>query len=572
MIESDARSLINAMRDGEHLRLIDHEITGLLSWMAGSSRSREARELIKAFGEAGQHGKITARGFLLLDRALFKDQQLLEEIAGVGENRSADERRRRFRLLLSAFHPDRYPDRAEWLTERSQIITIAYSRFKSGKAPARPPLPVVKRKPAVVRKRPRRFVRPSTQWVTRLARTLQKQFGGDPWLAQKIIGGFALILLLPLVSVLLDTQTPLPVRSEPGETQRSTRAPSDQQTTESVPASATPNATASTDSQATAITSKRAERIGPSSIDNHSLTERMAERASDRDETFEPRMGDEAQEPVLIASNDPEPSLRGQGNRATAQVSEAASEQMSAEARPLSSADQATALERRTERANESIAAVEPQLIRPLESLNQASARPVDRPTRASDGVSISEPESAPSVAPRASGLIAQTNQNPALSAGDQTAAVAETPSGSKKAADGTSVSVAQADRPADQPPEARGSLLLGPLGSHQIGTLLQQYQLALEQSDLQMLSDLVGSELTEKLQNLFPELFESSQQHRVDLSIVQSQREGDQWVIQLEQNVGVSAIDRRARNFSHRAEFRFRTDPYAIRIVDVNF
>jgi hypothetical protein len=121
-------------------------------------------------------------------------------------------------------------------------------------------------------------------------------------------------------------------------------------------------------------------------------------------------------------------------------------------------------------------------------------------------------------------------------------------------------------------PPAARGRLLLGPLGSHEIGALLQRYQLALEQADLETLSQLVGSEQAEALRARFPGLFESDQQHRVDLSILQSQRDGDQWIVRLQQEVGVSAVDRRARDFSHRAEFRFSPDASAIRIVAMEF
>jgi hypothetical protein len=121
-------------------------------------------------------------------------------------------------------------------------------------------------------------------------------------------------------------------------------------------------------------------------------------------------------------------------------------------------------------------------------------------------------------------------------------------------------------------PPTARGRLLLGPLSTHQIGALLQQYQLALEQADIETLSRLVGREQAEALRERFPGLFESGRQHRVDLSILQSQRDGDQWVVQLQQEVDVSAVDRQARNFSHRAEFRFSPDPFAIQMIEMEF
>ena len=132
MTSKQPEALIEAMANGGSLTLVDDEIKGLLSWIAKSSRDRHAKALKAAFGEAEDGDSVVDRGFYLLDTALFQNQRLRQENAGVSESFSADERRLRYRLLLSAFHPDRYPSRSDWLTERSQIITRAYADFKSG--------------------------------------------------------------------------------------------------------------------------------------------------------------------------------------------------------------------------------------------------------------------------------------------------------------------------------------------------------------------------------------------------------------------------------------------------------
>jgi len=530
MSPSSLQTLVDAMNDGNHLRLVDHEITGLLGWMAGSSGSREARELRKNFGPAGQDDRITARGFRLLDHALFDRQTLLESAAGVGEDRTNDARRRRYRLLLSAFHPDRYPDRVDWLTERSQIITIAYSRFKSGKRPTRPE-PVIKPGPAALRKRPRRFVRPPTRWLSRLAMLLRQRFGGDPWLAQKIIGGFALVLLLPLLSVLLDTHTPRSVHSNPKESAPTTPVAA-------APATSVPETTVIA-LEPTAPTLARRD-------DGHRDKDNQNNGNRDNGNRDEGNSNDQA--------------ITATAAHAAIEARRGTPESSALEPGPQDSA------------VDLSVAAAESPQTDRTEPVDQASMRSND-PRSGSDaaprGTADSPPLSIPSLPEQ---LIARdtptAEPSPALQG--PTAGVASDRPSEVSTADNPTFT--QADSIDEPTPTARGRLLLGPLSSHQIGALLQQYQLALEQADIETLSQLVGREQAETLRARFPGLFESDQQHRVDLSILQSQRDGDQWVVQLQQEVGVSAIDRRARSFSHRAEFRFSPDPFAIQMIEMEF
>jgi len=592
MNSSGTKTLIDAMADGNHLRLVDHEIAGLLGWMSGSSGSREARELRQAFGQAGQDERVTERGFRLLDHALFDRQTLLEGAAGVGVDRSNDERRRRYRLLLSAFHPDRYPDRADWLTERSQIITIAYSRFKSGKPPIRP-APVVKPGPMAVRKRPRRFVRPPTKWLSRLARLLRQRFGGDPWLAQKIIGLFALVLILPLLSVLLDIRIAgAPTEShEVVEGERVNGLRGEGVKGEVIRGDGAGNSVASN------------VRSVDQDLDHVELQSTMlAESSSDQprqpvnglqgmadgemmapipavETTAESAQASAGPSPLSMQDTVPTPS--SSSDRQTAQTDRApASAVTGSEVNQPENSGAAPHLDRRALAHGEisdrqsarpaGEASAENQSATAL-AMNRSPAQSSNHQGRPSSGQDSIDTNAIPTGPNARSGRIQQTAGANSSSEGLR-ASSEPMSAGLVEAKRPDEIDIASANGSEEKVPAARGRLLLGPLSSHQIGALLQQYQLALEQADIETLSRLVGSEQAEALRARFPGLFESGRQHRVDLSILQSQRDGDQWVVQLQQEVDVSAIDRQARNFSHRAEFRFSPDPYAIQMIEMEF
>lgn len=213
--ELPVTGLIESLQNGLPRDLDEQEVAALLGWIASSSRNPGAQVLSDALGSSGENEALTGHAFSLLDEAIFAGETLLTGPAGVSEEREHDARRRRYRLLLSAFHPDRYPARADWLTSRSQVITRAYARFKTGQIDE---LPEVESPPPAARTRPPEYRGITPTW--RLAERLRSRWGQDRFLAHKIIGVLALILLLPVISILLDQQTQSPIDTENSPNQR----------------------------------------------------------------------------------------------------------------------------------------------------------------------------------------------------------------------------------------------------------------------------------------------------------------------------------------------------------------
>jgi len=180
------------------------DVSALLGWIAHSSRNADARLLMERLGPASDNPRLLGRAMAVLDRSLFDGERLCESMAGVAADQDADQRRRRYRLLLSAFHPDRYPARNEWLTRRSQIITRAYSQFKAN--PDQPASTVLtptaahsEPPPAADKADPK-----LPDWLIRSLDVLRRRWGHDRYLGHKIIGALALIALLPAISVMLE--------------------------------------------------------------------------------------------------------------------------------------------------------------------------------------------------------------------------------------------------------------------------------------------------------------------------------------------------------------------------------
>jgi hypothetical protein len=536
MTPSETRTLIDAISDGNHLRLVEHEIAGLLSWLAGSSSGRVARALKQTFDSPGRDARATERAFRLLDHALFDHQALREDKAGVGRDRSRDERRRRYRLLLSAFHPDRYPDRADWLTERSQIITIAYSRFKADKGVvAQASTPAAKAGPITVRRPPRRRLRTPKRWLGRLAMGLRRRFGGDPWLGHKIIGCFALVLLLPLISVFLDYK---------GQGMNGGGAEV------SVPRGQT---TTNGDLPEMGVGGEGAQGSGLG-VQGSGDERLMADAGGDEG------VGRGAKGLRGEGVN----GLRGEdaGRRAQGDGAQGAGlgVQGSGEERLMADAgvDRGVGGETDTEAAGGFAAVAERAVVQ--------RAPAAQRPAESRGETSAAEPVAAAATTPiptdstrREAGLASAPEL--ALATVDRVA-----PGGA------TEESAPRAEAIERGRPKARGRLLLGPLGTHQIGSFIQQYQLALEQAEFDALVQLLGPSQAQELRERFPGIFESGQPHRVDLNVLKSQRDGDQWVVQLEQEIGLSEAGRRTQGISDQAKFRFRTDTTETRFVALDF
>ena len=208
MTHAELTQLVAALEQRQWPPLNDDQIVVLLSWLAHSGRNPDVRQLEHAVGPAGSDDDILDAALSMLDVLLFDAESLHARQAGLGPEISRDGRRRRYRLLLSAFHPDRYPGRAEWLTARSQIITRSYARFKvdPDEAPDDFGLTVAAAAPpGVARKFNRRA--PAYRGIapeSPKGETFREWLARDRFLAHKVIGGLSLLLVLPVISVLLD--------------------------------------------------------------------------------------------------------------------------------------------------------------------------------------------------------------------------------------------------------------------------------------------------------------------------------------------------------------------------------
>lgn len=128
----DIDSLAERILRGDLGRLDSAELDAVLSWISGSEKLG-AGELIHHVGVPRERPDLMRQVYRQLDQRLFADGRLDLRRAGVETGVDDKIRRARFRRLMTAFHPDRHPDRADWLTPRSQAILTAYRAFRSGR-------------------------------------------------------------------------------------------------------------------------------------------------------------------------------------------------------------------------------------------------------------------------------------------------------------------------------------------------------------------------------------------------------------------------------------------------------
>ncbi len=204
-------TLLDRLRRGQQLELELEQIEALIGWL--NSANREAADT------AGKHELDSVLVLLVLqqlDRSLFTRFRLDARAAGVSPDQPLELRKKRFRRLASAFHPDRFPDLADWLTERSQSVLHAYNRFKqdpdaeldddraqagTASAPPSATAPTGPLRPAPPRRRPRR---PGMRSAVRaLLLQLRGRFGRDPKLGHKLIALLALLAMLPVINLYL---------------------------------------------------------------------------------------------------------------------------------------------------------------------------------------------------------------------------------------------------------------------------------------------------------------------------------------------------------------------------------
>jgi len=208
MADAPIERLIEGLYQRNLMALDVRQIGALLAWLGGSGRDADARLLCEKLGKPGEDEELRARVFEQLDIELFDGERLLLQSAGVDVSVDEKDRRRRFRLLLSVFHPDRFPARSEWLTSRLQIVNRAYSDFKAGRlddAVDGSPLPPVKA--AGKEARPRQPVWQGISPSWKLGGRFREQLGQDRYLGHKIVGVLLVITALPVISILLDAQS-----------------------------------------------------------------------------------------------------------------------------------------------------------------------------------------------------------------------------------------------------------------------------------------------------------------------------------------------------------------------------
>ena len=229
---TELRVLLEDLRAGARPGLSLEQVELLLGWLNGSAvRDTQAGGNIP---HPGHDPVLLQMVFYRLDDVLFAAGELRLEAAGLGADKPATRRRIRYRRLASAFHPDRFPELDDWLTQRSQAVHRAYARFKRDPDAPAPPAardPGIRTQSAAgagtrMRTRPRPARKRPRQRLKALGEYLRARFGNDRFLAHKLIGGLAVIALLPVMNMVLAPEAPSTGESATGtERSRSDTAP-----------------------------------------------------------------------------------------------------------------------------------------------------------------------------------------------------------------------------------------------------------------------------------------------------------------------------------------------------------
>ena len=201
---TELRNLLEDLRRGGRPPLTVDDVELLLGWLTGSA-AREGADGAD-LPRPGHDAVLLQMVLHRLDHVLFDDGELRPAAAGLDTSEPATRRRIRFRRLASAFHPDRFPELADWLTQRSQAVHRAYARFKQDpEAPVATAHPHVPPHAARARRQDVRRAppRPRKRHFRALANRLRARFGNDRYLAHKLIGGLALVALLPVLNMVL---------------------------------------------------------------------------------------------------------------------------------------------------------------------------------------------------------------------------------------------------------------------------------------------------------------------------------------------------------------------------------
>jgi hypothetical protein len=198
--------LARRLRGGTLDRVAPEELDAILGWVTGAKR-RAGAELEALLGSSQADPALLWDVYQQLDQVLFWDGILREEAAGVSATVPSPERRARYRRLMTAFHPDRYPDRAEWFTPRSQAILQSYGEFRH-ETPGRKAAPTEAKKPAP-RPPPRRRFLPRVHFGPGLLVTVRDSLRRVSHLEIKLLAIVATALFVPILVMYLN-QYPVP--------------------------------------------------------------------------------------------------------------------------------------------------------------------------------------------------------------------------------------------------------------------------------------------------------------------------------------------------------------------------
>lgn len=181
------------------------ELDAVLSWVSGSERAG-AGELIRRLGTARERPDLMNRVYRHLEAELFDGERLNLLNAHLADGIDDKQRRARYRRLMTAFHPDRYPDDAAWMTPRARAINDAWRRFRSGEpasstpaqpSPAGPAQRTKRRKPKRNWEDERKSAR-LTPERPNLLNVLRRRLGRIDNLPAKLLLVLAMLVLVPV--------------------------------------------------------------------------------------------------------------------------------------------------------------------------------------------------------------------------------------------------------------------------------------------------------------------------------------------------------------------------------------
>lgn len=200
--EDDCIWTFKALKRGDCPLLLSQEcVDSLLQWLCGR-RHGSAESPRRILGEPAADKDLVQRVYQALDASLFIDNNL-RPIHG-----SVSERKRRYQLLVSAFHPDRFPELESWLISRSQAVNVAYASFRDNPEAEQPAESSTGARSARTRQRPNReaIYQPGMgEWFMRLIAPLSR----SRYLPQKIMAAITILCTLLLALIYLANYPPV---------------------------------------------------------------------------------------------------------------------------------------------------------------------------------------------------------------------------------------------------------------------------------------------------------------------------------------------------------------------------